>query len=165
MTTLNDTAQAAVDRVKYRYELAAQIRAERERRGLSKGALASLLRVHQASIIGWERGDSAPAGKTLAKVEAWMAEPQPAEPMESVHVFASSFDDGGLVLVSHDQEDFEKMVRNFVTLETKELGLPVEDIPEDFDEMLDYWDGIAPAANTTAFEYQAGDKQLFAVMG
>ena len=164
MTTLNDTAQAAIDRVKYRYELAAQIRAERERRGLSKGALASLLRVHQASIIAWERGNSAPVGKTLGKVEAWMAEPQPAEPMHSLHVFASSFDDGGLVLVSHDQETFEKMVRKFVIEQTREVGLPVEDIPEDFDEMLDYWDSIAPAANTTAFEYEAGDKQLSAPM-
>lgn len=164
MTHLNDKALAAIEQVKHRYEIAALVKPARLDLGLSQRQLAKKLAVSVASVRGWESGNHAPSGVLLNRVESWLAAPRPAKPMDSVHVFASSFDDGGLVLVSHDQETFEKMVRKFVIEQTREVGLPVEDIPEDFDEMLDYWDSIAPAANTTAFEYEAGDKQLSAPM-
>ena len=165
MTHLNDNALAAIEQVKHRYEIAALVKPARLDLGLSQRQLAKKLAVSLATIRGWEGGNHAPSGVLLNRVETWLAEPRPAKPMESVHVFATSFNDGGLALVSHDKETFETMVRNYVIEQTEEVGLPVEDIPEDFDEMLDYWDSIAPAANTTAFEYQAGDKKLFAVMG
>ena len=164
MTHLNNNALAAIEQVKHRYEIAALVKPARLDLGLSQNQLAKQLAVSKATIRGWESGNQAPSGVLLNRVETWLAEPRPAKPMESVHVFATSFSDSGMILASHDQETFETMVRNYVIEQTQEVGLPVEDIPQNFDEMLDYWDGIAPAANTTAFEYQAGDKKLFALM-
>lgn len=164
MTHLNDNALAAIEQVKHRYEIAALVKPARLDLGLSQRQLSKKLAVSVATIRGWEGGNHAPSGVLLNRVESWLAAPRPAKPMESVYVFATSFADRGKVLASRDQETFKWLVRNYITKETQEVGLPVEDIPADFYEMLDYWGDIAPAANTTHFEYEADHKSMVATM-
>lgn len=164
MTHLNDNALAAIEQVKHRYEIAALVKPARLDLGLSQRQLSKKLAVSLATIRGWEGGNHAPSGVLLNRVETWLATPRPAKPMKKLHVFATSWAGKGLVFTSETQETFEAMVRNFVIEQTREVGLPVEDVPDKFSDLVRYWAGICPAACTAVIKHDAGDRGLAVTM-